>query len=831
MMERSSAFAAILCAFLLGSSVVARAQAQIFTDRAAFEAALAAQGLISDEEGFEDPGLAPPVNGSGLEIDVQFGIPFHDYGAFTVATSSNYGLFRLSDHATAGANVFGWDAGHSLGFMSIVLQPVTLTFDEPLLAWGADVIGFGSSPISDFFDPPPLATMYELQFTGADLVDHVVDTARWSVNDATQCPTATAGCVEAFDNVQFFGVISDVAFSEVTFLNTGIRNDSLFFDTFNDATHLDRMVTAEPCSSLSDFDGDGVVDPTPGCPDPVDNCPHVANPGQEDANFDGTGDACTCGDLTGDGLLTDGPGSDVDRYQEIALQIGAPVSPEEDSRCHVDPEIPGCNLIQAVIVQRDVNVQGPGIAAACSAATPLLAHRWTFNARTNDSISNSHGTLLGGASISAGKLVLDGENDYLRTTPILRSIGEKTLVSWVGLDNLTQRSGGVLTLQDPTGTDVFDSIVFGEQLPAQWMNGSDFLARTPSGDNGGPLETQTSPTQVMMAIAYEADGDIVIYRDGAEYSTIAASGPVTYPAGIADVVIGLRHEDASAQTGTAGGLDAYLAGTIDEAQIYAAALSAAQLTALAAQGPTPFDPSEVAPLALWYDAADASTLDLDGGQAVLEWRDKGPDANHLTAVAGQRPVKLAGATGMLEFDGVDDHLCGTGGVDLQSSGFSIFVVARNDVRKNYQGIFSLRTSQVLNADLEVYWQGGTSNSGSGNLVYASNRRLQPAGFFLNVNSPPAFGNDYVASIHVPSESTPGQLRINGGALGNSNTSGGNYFPDALLPPCVGYGVGTSLPGNTLDGRIGELIVFSSVVSGAARDSVEQYLIEKWGITP
>jgi hypothetical protein len=36
-----------------------------------------------------------------------------------------------------------------------------------------------------------------------------------------------------------------------------------------------------------DSDGDGVVDA-------ADNCPNVYNPGQEDANHDGIGDACCC---------------------------------------------------------------------------------------------------------------------------------------------------------------------------------------------------------------------------------------------------------------------------------------------------------------------------------------------------------------------------------------------------------------------------------------------------------------------------------------------------------------------------------------------------------
>jgi hypothetical protein len=54
-----------------------------------------------------------------------------------------------------------------------------------------------------------------------------------------------------------------------------------------------------------DADGDGV-------PDDVDNCPSVPNPGQEDDGGllgpepDGTGNACQCGDLSGNGAVDAG---------------------------------------------------------------------------------------------------------------------------------------------------------------------------------------------------------------------------------------------------------------------------------------------------------------------------------------------------------------------------------------------------------------------------------------------------------------------------------------------------------------------------------------------
>ncbi|MBM3846420.1 MAG: hypothetical protein FJ405_09060, partial [Verrucomicrobia bacterium] len=120
-----------------------------------------------------------------------------------------------------------------------------------------------------------------------------------------------------------------------------------------------------------------------------------------------------------------------------------------------------------------------------------LLHQWTFNDGTaRDSIGNSHGTLNGGAQIQDGRLVLDGIDDFMRSAPISTNISIRTLVVWVSLDNLSQRGGSALTIENPTATDVFDGIVFGERVVQQWMNGSSLYARSVR-DNGGAPETLT----------------------------------------------------------------------------------------------------------------------------------------------------------------------------------------------------------------------------------------------------------------------------------------------------------------------------------------------------
>jgi hypothetical protein len=205
-----------------------------------------------------------------------------------------------------------------------------------------------------------------------------------------------------------------------------------------------------------------------------------------------------------------------------------------------------------------------------SAALPRPLAAWTFETDARDDIGTMHGTLQGGAVVAGGRLRLNGKGAFLQTAPLLVSVRAKTLEAWVALDSLAQRGGGVLSLESANG-GVFDAIVYGEREPGKWIAGSNFFVRTR--DLAAPVETAKPGQLVHMAVAYDKDNRVSVYRNGAPYAPpYAPSGPDaalrTYPARDSRVLLGLRH------TGAGNG---FLTGSIEEARLYDRALSAQEV--------------------------------------------------------------------------------------------------------------------------------------------------------------------------------------------------------------------------------------------------------------
>jgi hypothetical protein len=201
------------------------------------------------------------------------------------------------------------------------------------------------------------------------------------------------------------------------------------------------------------------------------------------------------------------------------------------------------------------------------AIAPAPLARWAFDGDASDSLGKLHAELVDGATIRNGRLVLDGRGAFARTGLTSFDLREKTLEAWVSLSTLDQGGGGALSIET-LRQHGFDSIVFAEKDPRQWMAGSNFGIR--SRRVGGPSEDDLGKV-VHLAIVYRADDSIALYRNGRPYGqAYTQDSLLQYAVDDARVLFGLRH------TGAGNG---FLAGEIEEARLYGRALSAAEVAA------------------------------------------------------------------------------------------------------------------------------------------------------------------------------------------------------------------------------------------------------------
>ena len=203
---------------------------------------------------------------------------------------------------------------------------------------------------------------------------------------------------------------------------------------------------------------------------------------------------------------------------------------------------------------------------------PKPMARWTFEVDARDVIGGLEGELKGGAVVENGRLRLDGKDAFLQTAPLPLEVREKTLEAWVSPANLTQRGGGVLSLENKDG-HAFDAIVFGERVAGRWMAGSESFRRTHDLDPAA--ETVKPGDLVHVAVVYAADNSVAVYRNGEPYAPPYTPNGAdatlrTYAAGESVVLLGLRH------TGAGNG---FFAGEVAEARLYDKALSAAEVSA------------------------------------------------------------------------------------------------------------------------------------------------------------------------------------------------------------------------------------------------------------
>ena len=205
----------------------------------------------------------------------------------------------------------------------------------------------------------------------------------------------------------------------------------------------------------------------------------------------------------------------------------------------------------------------------------LIGH-WTFEAGAElEDLTGHFGDIdLLGADVKDGKLHI-GNNDWAMTTGYKGDdIGpDKTLVTWLYLDDLNVTRGATLAVNKSSG-DTFDAIVYAERQPKRWMAGSSHFRRTQDAIPG--FEEKETGKLIQLAISYEDEGGnakITIYRNGERIGGYTMGPIVSWEAGDVEALFGPR----ALIGGTAYG---WVVARVEDARIYNAALSKKEINNL-----------------------------------------------------------------------------------------------------------------------------------------------------------------------------------------------------------------------------------------------------------
>jgi hypothetical protein len=271
---------------------------------------------------------------------------------------------------------------------------------------------------------------------------------------------------------------------------------------------------------------------------------------------------------------------------------------------------------------------------------------------------------------------------------------------------------------------------------------------------------------------------------------------------------------------------------------------------------TGFTPRNLSGLVAWFDADDAGTFTLSGTE-VSEWRDKSGNGYAVSqSTANNRPARTGtiGGRACIDFDGTNDCLFsdGTGASTFFSGDQSLtwFCVGQmqtaDEIAINQLGTW-LSLGSSLSGTPFLYMR-SNANDGTFQLAVRNDANSQSGGISTGGVGPAGDGSSpdtnidtFIVSATVPSQSNSvlrahTNMLAEGAGIGRGPLAGSSLTSPAARPAgaltsnrFTIAALGRNVFSDFFPGRIGEIIMYSRVLSAAERGRVVDYLGKKYNL--
>jgi hypothetical protein len=220
---------------------------------------------------------------------------------------------------------------------------------------------------------------------------------------------------------------------------------------------------------------------------------------------------------------------------------------------------------------------------------------------------------------------------------------------------------------------------------------------------------------------------------------------------------------------------------------------------------SPNTPLSIPGCSIWLDAADTTSLTLSGS-TVTTWKDKSGNGNNFTSVIGSTSVTTDNGMNVVNFSANDAVMRSTNQVPLTTSS-AIFVVSKllSINGSTFSYILALPEVNAWDDYAFRYRDGssliGTRAYGGGGV----DGDIGNGNYYVNGVFDPTGGGQFLNKYSVISTIKPGRSGTTRVLL--SSSSSGRYFK----------------------GYIAEFLYYSGGVTLSQRETIEKYLMQKWGL--